>query len=301
MLFEDLRALVAVVECASLTRAAERLFLTQSAVSRRLQHLEESLGATLFDRSCRPPAPTPMGLRIYESALGVLAAADQLRRIPQEDATPRGTFRVGFTQVVADVVVLDAVTSIRSAFPELEMQVLTNWSSVLHRLLGDAELEVATLLLSAPSSLPPELDGRWITRTEVVVVQSLAHPLIESSTDVPNLARHEWILNPKGCGYRAALESALGRCGLAVKPVIDTHGATMQMRMIAAGLGLGLIPKKLLLESALREQLSIVDVADFDLQMDIWLAWPANPGNLKQAIELLARHLAEGFGQDQTL
>lgn len=298
MLFEDLKALVAVIECASLTKAAERLFLTQSAVSRRLQHLEESLGTTLFDRSCRPPAPTPMGLRIYESALGVLDAADQLRRIPQENATPRGTFRVGFTQVVADVVVLDAVTSIRGQFPELEMQVLTNWSSVLHGWLTGGELEVATLLLSAPSNLPTGLDGRWITQTEVVVVQSRKKPLIEPSTDVPSLARREWILNPKGCGYRAALESALGRCGHAVKLGVDTHGATMQMRMIAAGLGLGLIPKKLLLESPLREQLSIVEVADFSLQMDIWLAWPSNPGNLKQAIDVLAQHLAKGFGPD---
>jgi len=70
-MIENLQAIVAVVEAQSLTKASARLCVTQSAVSRRLQQLEETLGASLFDRTQRPPAPTALGLRVYEHALPI--------------------------------------------------------------------------------------------------------------------------------------------------------------------------------------------------------------------------------------
>lgn len=295
MLFEDLKAFVAVIDCASLTKAADQLHLTQSAVSRRIQHLEESLQASLFDRSSRPPVPTAMGYRIYEHAQALLRDARHLLSIPQEAATPSGRFRVGFTQVVADVVVFDTVTRVRKAFPELEMQLVTHWSSELEQLIGRGELDAATLLLPAPSQLPEGLAGKLITTLEVVVVQSRLHPVVEATTDINALSCREWILNPRGCGYRAALEAAMGGRGQTLRLGIDTHGAAIQMRMIAAGLGLGLLPKRLLQESPLRDELSVVTVKDFSLAMDIWVAHSLRPGNLRQANELLIQQVALGL------
>ncbi|MFJ3486787.1 LysR family transcriptional regulator [Pseudomonas sp. NPDC090202] len=298
MLIEDLRALTVAIECASLTKAAEKLHLTQSAVSRRIQHLEEYLGATLFDRTSRPPLPTAMGLRVYESAVTLLRDAEQLRRIPQESATPSGKFRVGVTQVVADAVVLDTVTSIRKAFPQLEMQIATHWSFELEKLFDEGLLDAATLLRPAPSTLAAGMDGKRVATLEVLVLQSRAHPLTDSVSDLQRLAAHEWILNPKGCAYRSALETAMGRAGHTLRLGIDTHGATIQTRMIAAGLGLGLLPRRLYEQSPFRDELAIVEVADFSLHIDVWVAHPAQPGNLKQANELLIEQVMAGFADD---
>ena len=297
MLFEDLKAFVAVIDCVSLTKAAEKLCLTQSAVSRRIQHLEESLEASLFDRSTRPPVPTAMGYRIYAHAVGLLHDANHLLSIPQEEAMPSGRFRVGFTQVVADVVVFDAVSSIRKAFPELEMQLLTQGSSDLEQLITQGELDTATLLLPAPSQLPEGLAGKLITTLDIVVVQSRRHPIVESSSDIQSLSCREWILNPRGCGYRTALESAMGSRGQTLRLSIDTHGAAIQMRMIAAGLGLGLLPKRLLQESPLKDELVVVEVNDFSLAMDIWVAHSLRPGNLRRVNELLIGQVIQGFAE----
>jgi hypothetical protein len=54
-MIDNLKAFAAVIDCKSLTKAASRLFLTQSAISRRIQQLEEALGGTLLDRTERPP------------------------------------------------------------------------------------------------------------------------------------------------------------------------------------------------------------------------------------------------------
>lgn len=295
MLFEDLKAFVAVIECASVTKAAEVLCITQSAVSRRIQHLEESLNASLFDRTSRPPVATAMGHRIYASAVGLLRDAQYLLSIPQEDALPSGRFRVGFTQIVADAVAFDVVTRIREKFPALEMQLITDWSSELEQLIVRGALDAATLMLPGPSLLPDGLKGQRATTLEILVVQSKDKPVVDSPTDIKSLSGNEWILNPKGCGYRAALEAAMGGQGQKLKLGVDTHGAAMQMRMVAAGLGLGLIPEQLLQNSALVDQLSVVHINDFSLKMDVWIVQSDQPGNLRQAYELLTDSVLDGL------
>ncbi len=87
-MIDDLRALAAVIEARSVTKAATRLSLTQSAVSRRLQHLEEMLGGNLFDRTQRPPTPTALGLRVLEQALPILRAVDDLVLTAQDESDP---------------------------------------------------------------------------------------------------------------------------------------------------------------------------------------------------------------------
>src|SRR5471032_2739504 len=125
MLFEDLKTLVAVMESSSLTGAASALSLTQSAISRRIQSLENTLGAELLDRASKPPRPTALAHRIYQHAVPLLRDVRYLLDIPRGEATPSGTLRLGLTQPVADVALVASVASMRAAFPMLELTIGT--------------------------------------------------------------------------------------------------------------------------------------------------------------------------------
>jgi len=295
MLFQDLKAFVTVIECASLTKAAHTLCLTQSAVSRRIQHLEETLGATLLDRTTRPPSPTAMGYRVYEKAVQLLRDANYLINIPQENATPSGRYRLGLTQIIADAVMFDTVTRLRAQFSDLQIQLVTQWSSELEQLVSRGELDAASLMIPAPSNPAPHLDNRLITTFKVLVVQSTHTPLAGSMSDIKSLSSHDWILNPEGCGYREALQAAMGSQGQTLKVSVDTQGAVNQMRMVAAGMGLGLIPQQLLNASPLAQELSVITVDDFELSMDVWMVYSPQPGNLRAANELLTQSIAESL------
>lgn len=295
MLFEDLKAFVAVIDYNSLTRAAEALCLTQSAISRRIQHLEESLDANLFDRTSRPPKATALAHRIYRHAVQLLRDAEHLLEVPREGAAPSGPFRLGFTQVVADLVLFDVVMKMKAEFPELDVQLHTDWSSALQQQIHDGNLDAATLMLASPSRLPEGFAGRFISTLEVLVVQSKRKPLIDSQADIDALASQPWILNPEGCGYRAALERAIGDSGKNIRLSVDTHGTEMQLRMVAAGLGLGLIPRNVLSKSNSLADLTVVDVKNFALSLDIWLVHPTQQGNLKRATDILGQTVADGF------
>jgi DNA-binding transcriptional LysR family regulator len=295
MLFEDLKAFVAVIDYNSLTRAAQALCLTQSAISRRIQHLEESLDANLFDRTSRPPKATALAHRLYPHAVRLLRDAEHLLEVPREGAAPSGPFRLGFTQVVADLVLFDVVMKMKAEFPELDVQLHTDWSSALQQQIQDGNLDAATLMLSSPSRLPDGFAGRFISTLEVLVVQSKRKPLLASQADIDALASQPWILNPEGCGYRAALERAIGDSGKNIRLSVDTHGTEMQLRMVAAGLGLGLIPRTVLSKSNSLADLTVVEVKNFALSLDIWLVHPSQQGNLKRATDILGQTVMDGF------
>ena len=89
----DLESFVAVVDSGSVMAAALRLHLTQSAVTRRVQSLEEELGVSLLNRQMRPLLPTRAGQSAYDLAKPVLATVNNLKSMVVHDGKPSGEFR----------------------------------------------------------------------------------------------------------------------------------------------------------------------------------------------------------------
>jgi DNA-binding transcriptional LysR family regulator len=291
-MIEDLEALVAVIEAQSLTKASARLCVTQSAVSRRLQHLEEILGVSLFDRAQRPPAPTPLGMRVFEHAVPLLRGVEDLIAVTKERAEPIGVMRLGIAQGIGDMVLTEVVERLQTAFPRLDLRLRTDWSGGLCQQILDGALDAALVLLPASSRPPAGMMGRSLGSVQTVIVQDGHQPRFRRPIRLVHLAKEGWVLNPLGCGYRAALEAAMGERNGALHVTIDTYGTDVQLRMVAAGRGLGLVPLGALRTSPMRENIAIVEVTDFSLSLDAWLLHHRQPGNLRKALEVLAEFVA---------
>lgn len=294
-MLEELKAFTAVVDRTSLTKAADALALTQSAVSRRVQQLEEMLGATLLDRSSRPPTATAVGRRVYHSATALLRDLDRLMNIPKDDGEPSGTFRLGLPQVVADVALFDIAVGLKAAFPGLDLRCRTEWSNGLQLQVASGDLDAAAVMVPAGNTPPTGTRGSFIATLEVLVVQSRHTPMATTPVTIADLAEQQWILNPQGCGYRAALQRALEGVGKQVRLGIDLHGTETQLRLVAAGLGLGLAPTRLLANSHSLKDLRIVEVVDFALKLDLWVLHATELGNLGRAMEVLGPILMRSF------
>lgn len=298
-MLEELKAFIAVVDKTSLTKAADALALTQSAVSRRVQQLEETLGATLLDRSSRPPTATAVGRRVYQSATTLLRDLDRLMGIPKDGEEPSGTFRLGLPQVVADVALFDIAMRMKAEFPTLDLKCRTEWSTGLQLDLASGQFDAAALMLPAGSASPTGVQAKFIATLDVLVVQSKRDPIVPRCSRIAELAEHEWILNPLGCGYRAALQRAMEGVGKQLRMGVDMHGTETQLRLVAAGLGLGLAPRSLLARSKHVQDLGLVEVLDFSLRIDIWLAHAVELGNLRRALDVLNRSMREAFSADE--
>jgi DNA-binding transcriptional LysR family regulator len=125
-----------------------------------------------------------------------------------------------------------------------------------------------------------------------VIVQDGRHPRFRRPIRLAHLAKEGWVLNPLGCGYRAALEAAMGEREGTLHVAIDTYGTDVQLRMVASGRGLGLVPRAALGASPVRDEVAVVEVIDFSLSLDVWLVHRRQPGNLRKAPETVASTVA---------
>lgn len=118
-----LRAFVAVAEELNFTRAAERLFIAQQALSSQIRQLEDRIGARLFDRDTRRVALTPAGQTLYQQALPLLASADAAVAAAREAAHPVRRLVVGFVAAIHHAFYADALDRFALEHPDTEMMI----------------------------------------------------------------------------------------------------------------------------------------------------------------------------------
>lgn len=286
---DDLISFVATVHHQSLSRAAESLGLTQPAVTRRIQSLEESLGAVLLDRDTKPPKPNALGRRVFAQCEQVLREVDNLKALVETEATPQGRLRLGITQSVAEIGVGNLLEALKSQYPSLDVAVSTRWSGDLVKQVERGDLDAATVMLPAGTAFPPALAARHLMPVEMLVVSvGGSWPERPDPYRLNDLRNSKWIVNPDGCGFRARLQRALHDLGLPFHIAMDAFGTELQLKFVSEGLGLGLATRAQVERSLYRDRIRVLPVTDFNPSTEMWLIHNPAPGNLKRPIELFA-------------
>ena len=293
MKIDDIDAFVAVIRNASLSQAAESLGLTQSAITRRVQSLEESLGVELLDRNTKPLKPTAAGRRVFEQCLRVLREVDGLRELVASDTPPSGVLRLGVPQSIGEVVLLEALRRLAGEYPELRAQVSSGWGGHLLARLENAELDAAVVLFPPSKVFPDDLGATPLGRVELCVVA--ANDSDVQARRLLDCYQHGWVLNPDGCGFRAGLQRALADQGLGLQLNLETFGSELQLGLVAQGRGLGLVPAPALARSRYREQLRVLALEDFQPLIQLWLVRPQLLGNLETPAQLFGASVAQGL------
>src|SRR3954469_17515068 len=142
MNIEDVRAFVAVVDNGSVGKAALRLNLTQPAISRRVQRLEELLGVILLDRISKPARPTRAGAAAYQRCLEVLRATDALTR-ETANTTPAMPLRVGVSYAIAECFFTPALDALQRLSPKVSLHLVAESSPKLRNAVAEGALDAA--------------------------------------------------------------------------------------------------------------------------------------------------------------
>ncbi len=139
-----LRAFVTVAEELNFTRAAERLFVAQQALSSQIQQLETRLGARLFERTTRRVVLTPAGERLLPHAVSVLAALDAgIGELAAARRAEQATLRVGLAGTAMVPGVSETLRRFAERHPEIELQVSNTGLSRPAAGLQEGEVDVA--------------------------------------------------------------------------------------------------------------------------------------------------------------
>lgn len=289
---DDIAAFVAVMRSESISQAAESMQLTQPAITRRLQNFEESLGATLFDRHTKPLKPTAIGMRVYEQCRIILREVEALSELVASGGEPTGLLRLGVPQTIGDVVLLDALPQLKQHYPALQTQVSNGWGSALLGKIELGELDAGCALFPAGKVFPEGIRGQSLLRMKLLVVAAKG-TVKRKQGKLADCHARGWVLNPDGCGFRAGLQRALAEQGLIFRLNLETFGTESQLGLVANGQGLGLVPEPLLYDSQHRDELDVINVADFKPLIDLWLIQPRYIGNLQGPVQLFGSIVAE--------
>ncbi len=296
----DIDAFAAVVRCQSLSQAAHELGITQPAITRRVQNLEEALGVALLDRNTKPPRPTDLGRRVHDQCRAVLREVEALREMVQATQPPAGAFRLGLTHGIGELLLPGLVQMLRERWPALAPRVETGWAGALLDRLAAGEIDAALVFAARDTALPPRVSAERLAATRLVVVAARgAQP--KRTCRLADLHARGWILNPDGCGFRASLKRALDAQRLPLSVTLDAFSRDVQLQSVADGFGLGLVPLPLVDASPLRDAVDVVNVSDFRPPIDLWLALRDGVERLTapaQAVGAMARERFAALGAE---
>ncbi len=256
----SLRAFVEVAREGSFSQAAENLFLTQPAISKRIAGLEEELATRLFDRAGRQVLLTEAGRHLLPRAERIIHELTDIRReLSNLSGEVAGRLAMATSHHIGLHRLPLVLRAYSDSYPGVELDIRFMESEKACQAVehGELELAVVTLPLSAAETLNTEI----IWRDPLRPVLGLDHPLAKQKTvTVRELLAHPAVLPTRGTYTRTILEQRVNQLHGQVNCTLSTDYLETLKMMVSIGLGWSLLP-----EILLDEHLKALAIPELDL------------------------------------
>lgn len=239
---DKLAVYAAVVESGNLTRAGERLFLSQSAVSRIVEALEREYGVRLLDRTNKSVRPTAAGHIVYQHALKAKdLAADTQQRIQELRAEPVGILAIGAGFTYGEYLLPHVMAKFVREYPLVHPKVtIMNCRRIAQRVKDG----ILALGIIEGDDLPEGVFRQPFAEDELVLVVPPTHPLHDHSTvNLADLADERWILREAGSATRQIVDRVFQDHAFTPSRRMEFGSSQIIKESVIAGLGISLLSR----------------------------------------------------------
>lgn len=241
----QLAAFVAVVEKKSFSQAAERLGVTQPAVSLQIRSLEERLGRRLLDRSGRRVEPTEAGLVLYKKAQRMLQLEEQLaEELAQEESGElHGTLSIGASTGPGGHLVPLLLCEFQRGHPDLGISLSISDTDRVIEQVAERELELGVV---GALKRHRSLEFEPLAHDVIVLAVPPGHPFAGKEMPLDRLREETHIVMQEGAGVRHVIEEELRQAGLRVRelqPRLELGLQESVKSAVAAGYGVTFISR----------------------------------------------------------
>jgi len=269
--FDQLETFVEVARHASFSRAAEKRFRTQPAISAQIRALEEEIGARLFDRSGGRVSLTAAGKEFQKYVEETLEARKQIvTHLAEMEHVPRGEIVVGANEGTCLYVLPEVFAEFKKQYGGVAVGIKSAESTKILESIIDNSVDFGVVSL-------PVTDNRLtvvpIHRDELVVIGAPRHPLARlRSVPIAETAKYPLLL-PKSGHTRDALEEIFFERRL--KPVLsmELDSSELLKRFAAADVGVGFIARSNVLDDVRAGLLAAIPLADVTIKRDLGLVF----------------------------
>ncbi len=260
MTLQELKYLVALADHGHFGRAAESCFITQSTLSTQIKKLEDFLGVTLFDRSLKRVAPTPIGREILQAARRIVEESERIKELARHAQDPMArTVHLGVIPTLGPYYLPHALTLVHRKYPGLRLLLREEMTQQILERLNAGTLDAGLL------ALPVADDG---LRVEPLFYEPFfaalpaGHPLAKRDVlKVNDIMAEKLLLLDEGHCLR---DQALDVCGGGSRGREEVRATSLETlrQMVGLGLGLTLLPA-LAVDAAPRASKKAVEIRPF--------------------------------------
>ena len=291
----DLRLFVAVAEAKNLTRGAERAHLAPSSASHRIRALEDSIGAALLQREARGVSLTRAGEALLRHARQVFAQLEQMHA----DLSPyaqgvRGHVSLWANTHATHTFLPDDLAGFLRRFPQVSVTLEEHTSPEITLAVARGEVEVGVMAEEAEGVdvelLPYRAD-------RLVLIAPLEHPLAATaSASFADVLGEPFVMLHAGSAIHTFTMNAAAALGRHLDVRIQVRSFEAVCRMVAAGVGVGMVPRSAVAGRPLQPPLAIVALEEAWAQRDLKVCIRRREGLSTFAADLVAGLTGVGSG-----
>ena len=292
--FVTLRLFGAVARSGSITKGAQACHLALSAASRRLADLESASGTRLLERSAQGVSLTPAGHVALQHAMRLFQGFEQFSRELQDYSRGiKGHVRLWANMSALTEFLPEALATFLGSHPDIRVEVEEQLSGDIVRALMEGVADVGVFAENTPTD---GLDVSAFQTDELVVLCSKKHPMARSRrVHFSDCLAHDFVGLNRGSSLLELTSRAAEQAGAPMNLRVQVRSFDAMCHMIAANLGIGVVPLAACRAQVVNLKLKVVRLADGWARRRLLLASRSN-AELAPAARLLLRHLRGGSG-----
>jgi DNA-binding transcriptional LysR family regulator len=260
-----------VVQEKSFSKAADRVFRTQPAVSIAIRRLEEEIGLPLLDRTQKTPVLTDAGQVVYDYAQRILTLRDQVgQAIAELQSLKRGRVRVGANESTSLYLLPELILSFRDKHPDVKVEIYRHVSGRLPREVLERNVDFA-LMASEPADR--DLEAFPVLKDELVLIMSPKHPMAgKASLRIKDLGSESFVAHNVKSGSRLKVIEAFARQHTPLNIALELATIETIKRFVQKQVGLAFVPRMCVREELERGVLVSVPVRGLTHNRILWAA-----------------------------
>jgi DNA-binding transcriptional LysR family regulator len=267
--FDQLETFLEVARLSSFSRAAEKRFRTQPAISSQIRALEEEVGARLLDRSGGKVSITAAGKIFQKYAEETLEARKvTLTNIAEAERVPRGEIIVGANEGTCLHILPEVFAEFKRQYPDVAVNIKrADYGKILESVI-DNSVDFGVVSLPVTDT---RLTVVLIHRDELVIIAPPQHALAKMKSALIAEAAKFPLVMPKAGHTRDVLEDLFHDRRLKPRYAMELDSSELLKRFVAADVGVGFISRSHIVEDVRAEVLAAIPISDAQIRRDLAL------------------------------